>query len=1085
MAFSTAQELRDASALAKAALTGPPSPQSAIPITKPATVMGTFGGGSSSSSPAYNSSSPVYNPPPAYTAPVSSIPSSGSSPGTYVTSEGTYEVTTKPWGTDVTRIGSVGTIAPSSTTYITPEVTAPAREAGYTKEVPDIFSEAEVVRNVRLDAVEFNAGQNLPLTSPTSIMTYGQFAAINPAGSSSIDTPTPSNLDVPVITGGIVNNVIKNSDSSIFKPTDLMTGMSVRDSFEVSNDSAFKDTGWKSTGFLEMKTATSEDVVDVMKAVNIAKDNGLPVSAAGAVFKDTTTTGNKYLIEPVGDTFLRQNKDDLISISSTPQNKISNFFLNADNIYGVKPILEYNLGAPVVAVRQTLTSGGSLGENLNKNIETLNTQYAEQRASELALSINDPDKFIKTAVVKHATNVGTGLVFMAPQILAMPAFAGVGAMGANVVGAARFAQITGVGMKLFRGGEIVLGASNFLEAKSRLEANDPGFIVPAVFGGVLVKSGVSGLKTEFTRTVKPEVSSVNEVESPMSMTTGNVAAVEKYSTAKGDIIKNKETDIVNNDMIVRKLVETPKEYISSEGRSTSVTRLPNKDIVTLTDIAPAASEVGAIGSVRNFKSVEMEIKYPTKPITIKEKLMDVIGRRERDITVGNVNFAEGKILEAGKAMTPESVPDKLPTLFNDKTGGTYTDYSSISNARDFGMGFDITTGIRYGDSGASLIDSISTPLIMRGTPAGSSSYTKITENVKRFASSDSSMDVKFGNEKIELLIDNRGSVVEKTTKDFFGTNELIKTKGVYAVVTPTDLSIVKTETLGAPMVSGGGLKIRSGSGSNVGGFEFGGASPFEGFDSIKGESLSAPWAKDYSGPSLKSQNVIIGSDSSDYYSVMHGQDFGAGQSVDIVSNVGQRSSTPVTIYAGTRSFAQDSGQSLIGSQSATQLGSEYKTGSQTGLNLGSGSKTALETQVGLQSGLKTDIATQIGLKTGLGLNLQTGLVTGLQSRTVNITPVPPPIIPNVTRSPSGSSSASKKEFEMFGTRRSGGKPGKPTLRPDLFSAMVSQAAYGRSTTPKFTGKEVESFRSSGYMRVPSAELMKVPSSRQLLKSIIG
>lgn len=56
-----------------------------------------------------------------------------------------------------------------------------------------------------------------------------------------------------------------------------------------------------------------------------------------------------------------------------------------------------------------------------------------------------------------------------------------------------------------------------------------------------------------------------------------------------------------------------------------------------------------------------------------------------------------------------------------------------------------------------------------------------------------------------------------------------------------------------------------------------------------------------------------------------------------------------------------------------------------------------------------------------------------------------------------------------------------TAYPDFWSAVVSQARYGKATAPRFTPKQLETLRRKGYIRVPTKEYMK---NKVLFKEVI-
>ncbi len=59
------------------------------------------------------------------------------------------------------------------------------------------------------------------------------------------------------------------------------------------------------------------------------------------------------------------------------------------------------------------------------------------------------------------------------------------------------------------------------------------------------------------------------------------------------------------------------------------------------------------------------------------------------------------------------------------------------------------------------------------------------------------------------------------------------------------------------------------------------------------------------------------------------------------------------------------------------------------------------------------------------------------------------------------------------------------LFPDLYSAMVSQAAFGKATIPEFTPEEKLKLYEKGLIRVPTKEYKGVGSSKEMWKKILG
>ncbi len=60
-----------------------------------------------------------------------------------------------------------------------------------------------------------------------------------------------------------------------------------------------------------------------------------------------------------------------------------------------------------------------------------------------------------------------------------------------------------------------------------------------------------------------------------------------------------------------------------------------------------------------------------------------------------------------------------------------------------------------------------------------------------------------------------------------------------------------------------------------------------------------------------------------------------------------------------------------------------------------------------------------------------------------------------------------------------------TAYPDFYSALVSQAVYGKATAPRFTPEQLERLREKGYIRVPTKEYRGLEDPNKVLKKIIG
>jgi len=150
----------------------------------------------------------------------------------------------------------------------------------------------------------------------------------------------------------------------------------------------------------------------------------------------------------------------------------------------------------------------------------------------------------------------------------------------------------------------------------------------------------------------------------------------------------------------------------------------------------------------------------------------------------------------------------------------------------------------------------------------------------------------------------------------------------------------------------------------------------------------------------------------------------------------------------------------------------------------------------LQPRISTDI-TDVGMRIE---PITSPIVTTKVTTAVDITPIPmnliapittfkgpivtvrPPIIPPGGGGGGGEGKKPEREyFGYFGRK----KAGKRILSSDLFSVAVSQAAYGKATTPKFSRKEVSELESRGLIRVPTAEISGIPSSGELLKRLLG
>lgn len=60
-----------------------------------------------------------------------------------------------------------------------------------------------------------------------------------------------------------------------------------------------------------------------------------------------------------------------------------------------------------------------------------------------------------------------------------------------------------------------------------------------------------------------------------------------------------------------------------------------------------------------------------------------------------------------------------------------------------------------------------------------------------------------------------------------------------------------------------------------------------------------------------------------------------------------------------------------------------------------------------------------------------------------------------------------------------------TAYPDFYSALVSQAVYGKATAPRFTPEQLERLREKGYIRVPTKEYKGFEDPNKVLKRIMG
>ncbi len=120
--------------------------------------------------------------------------------------------------------------------------------------------------------------------------------------------------------------------------------------------------------------------------------------------------------------------------------------------------------------------------------------------------------------------------------------------------------------------------------------------------------------------------------------------------------------------------------------------------------------------------------------------------------------------------------------------------------------------------------------------------------------------------------------------------------------------------------------------------------------------------------------------------------------------------------------------------------------------------------------------------------IETGVFT--TTFTAPIVPTPPPFFPFITGFGGGGGGGGgeerekeRKEYPAYERRT-----GWSLLSPDLFSKAVSQAAFGKATTPKFTKKQVKSLQAQSLIRVPTAEFMEHPeefSASTVLKKLIG
>lgn len=134
---------------------------------------------------------------------------------------------------------------------------------------------------------------------------------------------------------------------------------------------------------------------------------------------------------------------------------------------------------------------------------------------------------------------------------------------------------------------------------------------------------------------------------------------------------------------------------------------------------------------------------------------------------------------------------------------------------------------------------------------------------------------------------------------------------------------------------------------------------------------------------------------------------------------------------------------------------------------------------------KVDVVPAIDLGLEVGLETQLGIVPQLLPQPTVIAPTAAiGLFPKPTGPTRG-----KRLREIPIGRRFPGRPkrGKAIIMPDLFTAAVSQAAFGKATKPKFERKEIELLKAKGLIRVPTAELKAagVPSSAKVLKRLLG
>jgi hypothetical protein len=98
----------------------------------------------------------------------------------------------------------------------------------------------------------------------------------------------------------------------------------------------------------------------------------------------------------------------------------------------------------------------------------------------------------------------------------------------------------------------------------------------------------------------------------------------------------------------------------------------------------------------------------------------------------------------------------------------------------------------------------------------------------------------------------------------------------------------------------------------------------------------------------------------------------------------------------------------------------------------------------------------------------------------------PAYAPGIPSSPSGSKKKSK-EIPLLGQFGERLKRGKAVVTPDLFTATVSQAAFGKATKPRFKKKDIELLRQRSFIRVPTKEFYApgAVDSGAVLKRLIG